>query len=364
MFTDNILKGFYSPPSPYVDLSNGPGYPILLIPFIALKLPYITITLLNAVFHYLSIIFLFKAIQIVTSFKKALIFSLFWACYYIGYQYLSAISYEPISIFFVSLLIFSLIKTFIQFQSSQRRYAYLSGFVLGYLALTKVVFGYILFAMLIIAVLLWIMNKAAINNRKGVIILSIACLTTLPWLIYTYNVTGRIFFWGTGQDNLYWMTTPYDDEYGDWKGDLTRNTVDLGNYNVVDAADSLKAHHQKDFEDIYGRTGLARDDEFRRIAINNIKAHPGKYIKNIFCNIGRIFFHYPFSYAVQRIKILFVLPINGIVLALILFCLIPTIKSWRKIIYPLRFLLILGLMYLAASSLLCAETRVLALLYL
>jgi hypothetical protein len=189
----------------------------------------------------------------------------------------------------------------------------------------------------------------------------IACLVTLPYLVYTYHLTGRIFYWGTGQENLYWMTTPYEDEYGDWKGELERNPVALGNYNVPDAGDTLKAHHQKDYDEVYQYKGLERDDAFKRIAINNIKTHPVKFAKNIGYNIGRIFFHYPFSYATQRTKILFVLPINGIILTLILFCLIPTIRNWRKIIYPVRFAFIIGLLYLAESTLLSSEVRVLAL---
>src|SRR5213595_1445136 len=76
-YANNLIHGYYSPPD--VDLRNGPGYPIILVPFLALNLPLYFMTILNAVFHYLSIILLFKALQQVVSFKKALIVSLFWA---------------------------------------------------------------------------------------------------------------------------------------------------------------------------------------------------------------------------------------------------------------------------------------------
>src|SRR5689334_5704504 len=55
MYADNLIHGFYSPPE--LDLRNGPGYPIVLIPFVALNLPYLAMTILNAVLHYLSIVF-------------------------------------------------------------------------------------------------------------------------------------------------------------------------------------------------------------------------------------------------------------------------------------------------------------------
>jgi len=65
-YADNLLKGFYSPPPPYVDIPNGPGYPIILIPFRLLGLPLVSMKLLNAVFLYLAVVFLYKSlIQVV-----------------------------------------------------------------------------------------------------------------------------------------------------------------------------------------------------------------------------------------------------------------------------------------------------------
>jgi hypothetical protein len=78
-FAKNLVHGFYSPPPPNVNLTNGPGYPIILTPFVALDLPLIYITLLNPFFYYFSIIFLYKALQKVVSQKVTLIFSFFWA---------------------------------------------------------------------------------------------------------------------------------------------------------------------------------------------------------------------------------------------------------------------------------------------
>src|SRR6185436_9581786 len=123
MYAQNLLHGSYSPPE--LDLRNGPGYPIVLVPFVALNLPLASMTILNAVFHYLSIVFLFKALQQVVSYKRALIISLFWACYYIGYQYLSAISYEPISIFLIALMVLCLTRAFtLSDPKKAKRYIY------------------------------------------------------------------------------------------------------------------------------------------------------------------------------------------------------------------------------------------------
>ena len=84
-YAQNLLHGFYSPPAPNIDLGNGPGYPMLLVPFTALHLPLIYTQLLNAVFYYLSIVLLFKSLQQLVSLKITTIISLVWACYFTFY---------------------------------------------------------------------------------------------------------------------------------------------------------------------------------------------------------------------------------------------------------------------------------------
>ena len=56
-FANNILAGFYSPPSPDINLWNGPGYPLFLTPFVWLQTPLIILKLTNAFLQYFSIIF-------------------------------------------------------------------------------------------------------------------------------------------------------------------------------------------------------------------------------------------------------------------------------------------------------------------
>ena len=362
-YANNLLHGFYSHAYPNINLSSGPGYPIIITPFVALHLPKACIIILNAFFHYLSVIFLFKTLLQFTSFKKTLVISLFWACYYIAYQNMARIAYEPFSIFLINVMIFSLVKSFdVPLIKKSKFYIILSGFIFGYLALTKVIFAPVIFIMVIACLILWLTNMKTVNYQKAVLIVLIAFATFSPYLIYTYNLTGRAFYLGTGSDNLYWMSTPYEGEYGDWKGSLEMNPIENGNYNIPGALDTLLSHHKKDYDEVNSLKGLEKDDAFKRMAINNIKSHPLKYAKNMFFNFGRIFFHYPFSQAIQRPKPLFVMPMNGIILTFILLCLIPTLINWRKIIFPLRLMLFIAALYLGGSSLGSAETRMLALI--
>lgn len=344
VYTHNLLHGFYSPPAPGIILISGPGYPIILIPFVALHLPKICIVLLNGVFQYLSIIFLFKTLQQFLSFKITLIFSLFWACYFNSLEYIALIYTESLTVFLISLLIYFLIKAFNpDTLVKTKKYILLCGITIGYIALTKVIFGYVLLFMLIGSGLIWLSNRNAVNYRKGFIILLIAFTTFAPYLLYTYHLTGRLFYMGTGSDNLYWMSTPSEREYG--------------NYFTPNTTDSSRLLHQKDLEEFKRDSGIVQDDAYKRIAINNIKAHPLKYIENCISNLGRILFNYPYSYTFQKPATLLRLPFNGIIVVFALFCLIPTYINWRKMIFPIRFMLLFTVLYLAGSILGSAETR-------
>src|SRR6185437_1775700 len=197
-FANNLLNGFYSQAGANVNLTNGPGYPLLLVLFLLFHLPKVGIVMINAVFHYLSIIFLFKALLQFVSFKKALFFSSIWACYYMAYQNMPSVTTETFTMFLVSMLIFFTVKVYDKKKvTGTKKDIFFAGLILGYIVLTKVIFGYVVLVMLLGILFLWIFNKKAANYRKALIILSIALVTFTPYLVYTYHLTGRVFYLST-----------------------------------------------------------------------------------------------------------------------------------------------------------------------
>jgi 4-amino-4-deoxy-L-arabinose transferase-like glycosyltransferase len=351
VFAQNLLSGFYSPPAPNIDLWYGPGYPVLLIPFVAFGAPLICITLLNAIFQYLSIIFLFKAIKMLVTVQIALIFSLAWALCYSSYFYMGLIITETFTLFLISLLIFCVVKAF---EDKQYKFCYLAGFILGYVALTKVIFGYVLLVLLLGSIFLWIANRRALYYQKSVLIMLIALITISPYLIYTYNLTNRMFYFGnSGGMSLYWMSTPFENEYGDWNNEsFTSNKIDG---KLSNSKNFLEMTHQKDIDRILKFKGVEKDDEYRKIAIQNILTYPSKYMKNVMHNISRALFGFPLTYNYQRplMKIWYF----AILYTLMLIAIFPTLKNWRKIPFSLRFIFMLALIYLAGSSLLSGDNR-------
>ena len=126
---------------------------------------------------------------------------------------------------------------------------------------------------------------------------------------------------------------------------------------VPGAEDSLRLHHQQDYNETYKYDGVELDDAFKRLAYKNIKSHPIKYLQNCVSNVGRMLFGYPNSYMIQKPGDLVRLPPNGIIAVLSLLCLLPTWRNWRKIDYSIRYLLFVALIYLGGSVLGSAEIR-------
>lgn len=352
MFAENLLKGYYSTPPPKLVLTSGPGYPILLIPFVGLKLPFIYIGIFNATLLYLAVIFLFKGLLEIVKYKYALYISICWALYINNFDYIHMIMTESLVIFLISLFGFSVIRALtIDNSKNNKYYLILAGFTLGYIVLTKFSFGYVLLLMIVGNVVLLIMNRKSIYYRKGMIILIISLAVNAPYLHYTYNLTGKMFYWGTPVgDSFYWMSTPFKGEYGDWRPI----------YGGSDDKNTLILNHQKDFEKLSkkGEINEAMDDNIlKQLAINNIKSHPLKYFKNYISNLGRMLFNFPFSYSLQNPYLLVRIPQNALLSFGLLFTFIPAYLNWNKIPYSLRFMLFIILMYLGGSSLASAETR-------
>ena len=56
MFATNLSKGYYSPKND-PNIWNGPGYPIILIPFVLFKLPFLNAKLINALFLFMAVFY-------------------------------------------------------------------------------------------------------------------------------------------------------------------------------------------------------------------------------------------------------------------------------------------------------------------
>ena len=356
MFAQNLLNGFYSPKEE-LNLWNGPGYPILLMPFVALKLPLISITLFNALLHYTSIVLLYKTIRIYTQHGIALFFSLIWGFYYTSYQEMPEILTETFTLFLITLIAFSLCKTF---DTGKKQYTITAGLSIGYLVLTKVIFSYVLIIAFLLFLVVYIFKTVFKSKRfeklnQLLLILLIAFLPVLPYLAYTQSLTNRfLYFSNSSGMTLYWMSTPFEYEYGDWKDPSLKIACQ---HCLPCQAELLEKNHRSDFDYIYQFKGLERDDAFKQIAFQNIKNHPTKYLRNCFANQSRLWFSFPMAYYAERdITLIRFLPNTGI-LTLFLLTLFLWLYNFKSVPTEISFLMGFILLYLGLSTLVTAYMR-------
>ena len=355
-YAHNLLHGYFSPKEK-LDLWSGPGYPLCLAPFIKMGFSVLQLRLLNAIMQYVSIVVLYKTLLIWVNPKKAFWFSLAWAFYYVAYKEMLYVYTETLTSLVIILIAYTLAKTRIRKSKIDSLQAYiLPGILLGFLALVKIVFGYVILFCFLVLTILYLIKKSKATLKFAFVFL-LAFLTTLPYLAYTHHLTGRFFYWGnSGGMSLYWMSTPIENEYGDWNDDHFRAYCDYDT-SMPCNADYFAKGHQADYDQIYKLEGVARDDAFKQKAVENIKLHPAKYLRNIVANMGRLFFGLPNSYSTVRMQQLWRIIPNAFLFCIFLISIFLGAKQFRKHPPEIQVLLLVLFTYLSATLLVSAQQR-------
>ena len=197
-----------------------------------------------------------------------------------------------------------------------------AGIAFAWLALTRAIFGYVLFACLAIYLVCAALTRAR-SARRLLLAHLLAAVLCLPWLACTYARTGKLFYWATsGGMSLYWMTSGGDGEWGDWQGsNEVRDTAEL-------------APHREFFERLSLMDELQRDDALKARARENLAAHPAVYLRNIGANLSRMFFSFPYTHTEQKLSTLFYALPNSFLLAFVTLALVrlappAPVRAWR-----------------------------------
>jgi len=354
-FAKNLLHGFYSPPMPNINLWNGPGYPIILMPFVALHVPSIYLSLPNALFMYLSVVFLYQACSLLTSERVALFCALLWAIYPNIVNMSLSVYTEVFTSFLIAALLYAVT---LFYKKRYKRYLVIAGLILGFLTLTKIIFGYVL----VICLLTGLIAMAFKSRRKSVLnsvyIVLIAFIVTTPYLFYTYQLTHKFFYWGnSGGMSLYWMSTPFNGEYGDWKEDNLHNATFATEYGTHEGDSLLRKNHQHDIDHINKYYGVQRDSAYKAIAIHNIKQYPKKYMRNYYDNLSRMFFDFPYSYYYHNSGEITNILTGSLLLWSSIIGLVISITNFRILIYPVKLCLLITAIYLVLTGALSAYPR-------
>jgi hypothetical protein len=355
MFAQHLAEGFYSPREG-LNLWNGPGYPLVLVPFVWLQTPLLWAVLLNAVFQYASLVMLYKSLRLLVSNKLSLIFSLIWAFYYVAYKELAWLYTEPLSSCLIACFLFYFIRSFLSV--ARKKDTWIAGGLIGYLALTKVIFGYVILIMLLGLLAARLLRREE-WVKKSFLIWLIALLVNFPYLIYTFQLTGKPFYWAnSGGMSFYWASTPVEAEFGDWNDDHFTAYCGYDPNQPCNAA-QFAVHHQADYDSIFQLQGVARDEAFRQKAWQNIRQHPVKYVKNCVANAGRLFFGLPFSYHYFRMAQLMRIPAGALVFFLFVFAFVSSFFYRGQHKNILLILVVCLCLFLGATLVVSAYQRML-----
>ena len=270
-------------------LAQAPGHPLFLAIPRAIGLSWYWLKWLNPFLLFGVIVFVAKSLTLLKFPKKYVLLIAYSLGFYIPFwNELRYLLTEPLALMTISCSMYFCINFS---QTNQKKYFILAATSLAYLALIKALVGYVVIAMAICALTASFFAKNADKRtfRKLAVIFGLAFLLCTPYLAYTFSQTGKIFYWAnTGGENIYWLTNPTKGEYGFWNPE-----------QKILKDDNFK-HHREFIKTIPSDDRLKRDEIFSAAAIENIKKHPGKCAYNWLCNIGRMFFNYPYDYKYQN----------------------------------------------------------------
>jgi len=315
-FAQNLLEGAYTSRQ-HPDLTNGPGYPIVLMPVAALGDAWWVATAMNVVFVVLAVVYCYSTLTQYVVPRAALVGAGFLALYPPLLNFLPIHMTEPFTVFLVAGATYHLTRALSGTRERRPPHVLATVLFIGYLALTKVAFGYVLAACLLLACLAGLALRRSAAPRIGATICAGALLICLPWLIYTHSVTGKAFYWGSGGNALYWMSSPYPEEFGD------------SHWPREDANARHLVRHAKVLDQLPGKSKVEQSQILFGAASENISRYPRAYLRNVVWNVSRLLFNFPFSYKPQTPKTLFhlvpnmfiVVPLFAAIFSLLVACL-------------------------------------------
>ncbi len=343
-YANNLMNGYYTD-SLNPDLQNGPGYPLVIAILLKLKISIVVIKKVNLLFLFASISIFFIASKILVQHERTSLFFALLFEYYIlssNGEYFKLLT-EPLALLLICAITYLVLL-------GANRFRLTIAILIGFLILVKVVFAYVVFALLgILTIFYFVFHKKETSNIF-IKILVLAIFTNLPYLTYTYLLTGKFFCWANnGGKSLYWMASPYKYELGDGVSPSLR----LVNNNPIVSFDSnyIFNNHSVEYSSILSLNVSEQDIEFKKKAFSLILNHPTKFIANWFCSVSRLLFNRPNTFSIQHNRgnpFFFIEIPSALFLGLLLFLSLHLYENRGQ--GEVVFLYLLGLVYLFISS--------------
>lgn len=336
----NLTQGFFvSDEDP--DFISGPGYPLVLMPFVAADVSLVWARVMNGVFIALAAILLHQTLRRYTIAGWALISTLAVAFHPNLLRVGPYLMTEPLTLLCLSAFMWSFTHAL---RLEGRAFGWMAAAAVFYcyLTMTRVIFGHVLMVLLLGSLILMpFLRKWRQPLGRTAVISALAFALCVPYLLHTRAKTGKTLCWSTNSGELlYWMTSHNPGENGHWFSHDDATTLP-----------ELVPNH-KDFMERVGRMNvIQREAEFTKAAKQHLQEAPKQFAVNWFCNIGRLFFGFPRSFQAEEISTLLIIAFNGPLLLLVLAAVITAVLRPASVPPELALLFGVALVYFGGSTL-------------
>ena len=291
-YANNLLEGYFSPRD-RVFLWNGPGYPFVLVPFVGAGW-LDGARYLNAFFHGGALLYAWLILRPRLAARWAIGAVAILGAYPPIHEHIPLLYTEVLCFFLATAWVYHSLKA-----DTHVLHRVIAGSCLAFLALTKVVFGVVLTVFLIGTFALWLHQRSP-RLASQATQAALALALCLPYLAYTHQLTGRLYYWSSaGANSLYWLTSPFPDEWGDWyhQGWVNEDPILRSHHKaIIDRTSGLADNPLlSEDEQLFNMSTPEASDVYLEQALQNIREHPLKFFRNWTGNVVRLFLDVPVS---------------------------------------------------------------------
>ncbi len=294
-----VPSGDVTDPRAY--LWHGPGLVALLAPLVALDLPLTAMRFMEPVLLFAATLIFHRLLRARLAPAPALAWTYAFGLYVPFFSVVPQVHKEPLSILLVTGGMLALSRALAR---GRPLAIVLAGLSLAALAMVRMEYGWVAFALLAAAVAAWALRRRSAVARRLVAVAAVAVAGCLPWLAYTHHLTGKPLYWGTSSGlSLFWMSPTLPGETGQWREPR------------LVGRDPATATYAPLFRRLARLHPVESDRRLRELAVANIRERPAAYARNLAANTARLFFSVPMRPRLTVLGIGVYVCFNGLLLA-------------------------------------------------
>ena len=288
-----LLHGHLVPPgggtSPRAYLWHGPGLVALLSPFVALGLPVTAIRFIEPVLMGAAALLFHRLLRHRLTARASLAWTYALGLYVPFLAVIPEVHKEPLAILLVVAGMLALTRAL---GRGGGLWSVVAGLSLAALAMVRLEYGWVAILLLGAALAACAVRRNSAVARRLVVVGAVAVAGCVPWLAYTYHLTGKPLYWGTSSGlSLFWMSPTQPGETGQW-------------HEPADVfTDPALAAFRPLFARLRTLDPVASDQALRERAAANIRARPATYARNVAANVTRLFFAVPMRPRLSAVRI-------------------------------------------------------------